>query len=216
MNDSISDNVKERVITAVLSSSRTARGISDTSSSKEKQKLVAPPEILTTMSRRNISDLIDLFTYMANDASKISSEKIYSTLVTAAGLVNKEMGNTHSSIWRTWPGVNPEQCSTENIQQTLEHEFSPWLTQEIKQLSIETVKDVAAQVEIRLNGQIRPFVDGCGRISRSLSGALLAAYRLVPPTMSTLSGNVEYYKDFKAPWEHWTAWFKNNITPWRI
>jgi hypothetical protein len=212
MNDVIPNNLKERVITAILSSSRTARGISDTSSSKEKQKLAASPAVLTAMSRRNISELLDLFTSLMKDSSKISSERIYSSLITAAGLVNKEMGNAHSSIWRTWPGKNSSHYRPEDIQYALKHQFSPWLAMELGQLSKDTVREVAAQVEIRFNGEIRPFVDGCGRISRSLSGALLATYELVPPTMGSISGDQEYYKDFKDPWERWRTWFKNNIT----
>jgi hypothetical protein len=30
--------------------------------------------------------------------------------------------------------------------------------------------------------------------------------------MGSISGDQEYYKDFKDPWERWRTWFKNNIT----
>lgn len=200
-----------QTIKAILSSSRTAQGVSDTQSSPDKQKLLQSSSRLSIESENNVQALLTLFCNLIESRRTVTSSQIFATLCNAARIVNKNMGDQHNDIWRTWKGKYPEHLPPENIVASLKNDFSPWLQHALMNLSPENALCIAPDTEIKLNGEIRPFVDGCGRISRTLAAAILMQHRFITPYCNSNGGDQEYYKDFRPPWTNWKTWYESKV-----
>jgi hypothetical protein len=172
--------------------SRTHHGHSDTGSSELKHPLLLSGQALLQQIERNEIDVHKFVYGQSSAAEPQSSNAVRDILFQIADLTNR--GTLPSGRLRTWeiganqasltggPAISgPEaKVSPQRIEAALSA-FCDTLWRRWPELPVDPVP-VAAWSDWQLNGgEIHPFYDGCGRISRSFAASLLVRARCLLP-----------------------------------
>ncbi len=194
----------ERNLANLAVMSRTRRGVSDTSSSADKPKLVTEGEELAERTERNhVAALEFAWRHRADDFS--DPRRVEAFVLTVADQIGDGLLQPGQSRWRTWetsyPSTHPDDLDSD--MRTFYAEFARRLSD-----SEDDPLRTAAWVEQEVDGRIHPFADGCGRTAKTLSAFVLArAGRELPRYRS----REEYYgriNENPDDWyEHYTTYF---------
>lgn len=192
------------VLQALWGLSRTLGGVSDTSSAQEKPKLAeSEGESLARKTRENLEQALE-FLWENRGRTFASPEEVRAFVDALAAKVSAGFLQPGQSFYRTWK-TKFRQTSPEAIEQEYQN-FCAWLYEALKS-GLDPVATVAtaALVEKRLDGEIHPFADGCGRTAK-----LLASFVLLRAGLSPVSyrSRKEYYERINASDEKWIRYYR--------
>jgi hypothetical protein len=200
------DTILAVSVPRALALSRSGGGISDTSVSTKKPKLAFEGAELATQVSENFSRAIWL-SMMFLEQEAPTPEAIDRFLVSALAAVNHAIASDRHVKFRSWHSQVPTHPAPSNLpyryaQMTVEFSelFTSWRSQP---------EAVAALVEQKLNGEVHPFSDGCGRVSRALACAILARAGKSYPLFSSPD---EYLQGINASRHEWIALYSCRIT----
>lgn len=163
------------VLEAVNRLSRTTHGVSDTSSATEKPTLlVGEGKILIERTSMNLQRAMEYLWDNSSISFKSSSE-VMDFINFLAMTVSEGLLQAGQSLYRTWMtpfGQTPPPEIAADYQN-----FCEWF---FLTLDHDDPIATAAIVEKRLNGEIHPFADGCGRTSMLLAAFVLLRHHLDP------------------------------------
>lgn len=189
----------ESVLQALAGLSRTLGGVSDTSSSAEKSKLSAEGEALASRTQENLQRALE-FLWKNRERRFASTTEVREFVDTVARQVSAGLLQPGQLLYRTWE-TKFRQTAPEAIEQEYQN-FCAWLCETLE--SGEPVA-TAALVEKRLDGEIHPFADGCGRTAK-----ILAAWVLLRAGLSPVAhrSRKEYYERINASDEEWIRYYR--------
>jgi len=157
----------ESVLQALAGLSRTLGGVSDISSAAEKPKLSAEGEALAARTRENLQQALE-FLWENRERGFASATEVREFVDEVARKVSAGLLQPGQSLYRTWE-TKFRQTAPEAIEQEYQN-FCEWFFEALK--SGDPVA-TAALVEKRLDGEIHPFADGCGRTAKILAAFVL-------------------------------------------
>jgi len=180
--------------------SRTFGGESNTDVSQDKLPLLISGEALKDRVAENFFNAAAFAhsCFLAGIKSPAEMERVIflTTLHANRGLVDESLG-----FFRSWPG-HEGQPAPDNLPQAFS-EFASTLLEKLSQ-SADKV-EVAAWIEHTFNAQIHPLSDGCGRVSKALSTAVLA---LEGKPFPAFANRDEYFSSLLRPLEEFTAIYR--------
>ncbi len=189
----------QSVLQALAGLSRTLGGVSDTSSAAEKPKLADEGEALARRTRENLEQALE-FLWENRERRFASPAEARQFVDALAEKVSAGLLQPGQPLYRTWE-TKFRQTPVAKIEAAYSS-FCEWLFGALA--DADAVK-IAALVEKRLDGEIHPFADGCGRTSK-----LLAAFVLLragfPPVMHR--SRKEYYERISASDEEWICYYR--------
>ncbi len=191
----------ENVISNIQSLSRTLKGISDTSSSAEKPKLEI--EEGDALAEKTFCNLQHALEYLWENRRKIfkSPDEMREFIDNLATIVSEGLLKEGQSLYRTWETkfgqTKPEDIETEY------QKFCEWL---FKTIESSDAVETAALIEKRLDGEIHPFADGCGRTAKLLSAFILMRHGSLLPKYKDRK---EYYKEINKNDDEWIAYYES-------
>ena len=166
--------------------SRTRSGKSDTSSSKDKQPLKLSGDRLAAKSVANEGNVHKYLASLEGAPDPGSPADVKAMLFKIADLTNDGLLPDGSGRFRKWDVSNAGVSKTapkdipKGVDDFCRQVYSRW--SEVKKDPIP----LAAFAEWELNGgKLHPFYDGCGRISRNFSAAVLSRGGKPPPSYDT-------------------------------
>lgn len=196
------DKEKEQWIENVLQSlaglSRTLGGVSDTSSSAEKPKLSAEGEALAYRTKENLRLALE-FLWENRERQFTSDAEVREFVDEVARQVSAGLLQPGQSLYRTWE-TKFRQTAPEAIEQEYQN-FNKWL---YEALASGDPVATAALVEKRLDGEIHPFADGCGRTAKVLAAFVLLRAGLPPVAHRSRK---EYYERINESDEDWIHYY---------
>lgn len=199
------DEAKRRFIEAAISNlertSRTKLGVSDTSSSTEKPELKASGDELADRATENFRHAIERL-YDERGRELHSPEEVRALIEEVAQTVSDGFLKEGQGLWRTWATKFSNQTPPERIPEEME-QFVSKLTEHLSNPEDDAVA-TAAFIEKRLDGEIHPFVDGCGRTAKALSAFVLA--RAGKP-LPTYRSREEYYREVYGTDGEWERYY---------
>jgi hypothetical protein len=192
----------ESVLETVNSLSRTTKGISDTSSATEKPKLaVKEGEHLIDSASRNLMRAMD-YLWSNRSICFTSSEDVQDFIDYLATIVSDGLLQQGQSLYRTWDTPYGQTHPSEIMEQY--SKFCEWF---LTALNTGDPVATAAIVEKRLNGEIHPFSDGCGRTSMLLAAFVLLRHNINPVVYPSRK---EYFKRIgKSSDEDWIMYYRS-------
>lgn len=150
--------------------SRSRRGIADTSSSQAKSLLENGDE-LARLSSSNEAAAAAYVWRRAVSGDAVSASDLMNELMSIAGLVNRDI-TPPGKVFREWQPPVGQRCAASDVPGFLIR-LAERVASQLPSANEDPV-GLAAEVEWRLNGgDIHPFFDGCGRISRLFSSRIL-------------------------------------------
>jgi len=194
--------------------SRTAKGVSASSSSEKPSLLVTEGAELAARVKENFGHAAaKAYSTSMND---LCDEHGLRSFVDSIAIQMSSGLLKGSSIYRTWvQGKYPIQSETTPPQKVepkdLEREYAEFvrtLAIKLDTLSVRVVVEVAAWVERDLNWRIHPFADGCGRVS-VLLGAWVLHQASIPPAL--IRDRTEYYTAMNASEEKWITYYSDSV-----
>lgn len=194
---------KESVLRALAGQSRTLSGISDTTSAKDKPKLaVAEGRGLVEKSTQNLEEAICFL--FGNRYKKFSSpEDVFNFINTLVATVSDGLLVEGQSLFRTWE-TKFNQTPVIRIEIELK-KFCQWFFEMVD--SGDVIVTVAL-VEKRLDGEIHPFADGCGRTAKLLAMFVLLRHGIFPPAYVPRD---EYYRNIHLVTWAWIKFYKSMV-----
>ena len=190
----------EAVLSALASMSRTFNGVSDTTSAAEKPKLaVEEGDTLKAKSSQNLGHALE-YLWTNRLTSFASPANVREFIDTLATIVSDGLLQQGQAFYRTWATkfghTLPEDIEAEY------HNFCEWF---LGAVDSDDPVAVAALVEKRLDGEIHPFADGCGRTAK-----LLAAFVLLRAGLSPVNhrSRKEYYERINGTDEEWIRYYR--------
>ncbi|OPY38425.1 MAG: Fic/DOC family protein [Methanoregula sp. PtaU1.Bin051] len=192
----------ERVLKTVSSFSRTIHGISDTSSATEKPKLtVKEGKQLIDRTSRNLLQAIE-YLWVNRSISFITSLEVQDFIDSLAMIISDGLLQQGQSLYRTWDTQYGQTHPSEISEQY--HEFCKWF---LSTMDSHDPAATAAIVEKRLNGEIHPFSDGCGRTSMLLAAFVLLRHDINP---AVYHSRKEYFELIgKSNDEEWIRYYRS-------
>lgn len=193
---------KESVLRALEGQSRTLSGISDTTSAKGKPKLaVAEGKDLAEKSAKNLEKAIDFL--LENRYKKFASpEDVLDFINTLAATVSDGLLPEGQPLFRTWE-TKFDQAPVIRIEIEFK-KFCQWFFMVGK----EDALSVAALVEKKLDGEIHPFADGCGRTAKLLAMFVLLRSGISPPAYVSRD---EYYHNIRLVNWTWVKFYRSMV-----
>ncbi|MDO8623943.1 MAG: Fic family protein [bacterium] len=195
---------KQQWIDSVLASltgmSRTIGGVSDTTSSADKPKLGVEREALASRSEGNLRHMLDDL-WVCRDYRFISAAEVREFVDGIAEDVNTGLLSRGQSLYRTWEtkfGQTPVAA--------IEAEYSEFCGRLFAGFSEDDSVRVAAIVEKKLDGEIHPFADGCGRTAKVLAAFVLLRDNRTPPRYGS---RTEYYGKINTEWREWFSYYRS-------
>lgn len=154
----------------LASTSRTAQGINDTSSSADKPELKVQGDKLAEKTEANVKDTLQ-YVWDNRDMAVNSPKDIEKLVTTINAKVNDGLLQKGQSPFRTW-ATNYPTVPPEGIQSAMQG-FYREMYSRVSDPTSDPVAN-AAWAEQRINGTIHPFADGVGRSSKAISGWVLS------------------------------------------
>ena len=189
----------ERIIEAALKNvartSRTSRGVSDTTSSADKPKLSAEGAALAELAQANFVEALSWA--LAQDAS--SPAELYELVEGVATRVSRGLLQPGQGIWRTWETEFGQTAPAELLDA-----MSGFAANLAAVLRVWHPVETAAWVKWALDFNIHPFADGCGRSSDIMSLWVLRNQDLLPEYPS----REEIYAHAAKPLHEWQAFYR--------
>jgi len=149
--------------------SRTFDGESNTDISQDKPPLLVSGEDLKNKVAENFINAA-AFAHSSLKAGVTSSADMQRVIYITTFHANRGLVDHAAGFFRSWPGHSGQPAPPE-----LPQAFSDFSRTLFEKLSQGTDKiEVAAWIEHTFNAQIHPLSDGCGRVSKALSTAVLA------------------------------------------
>lgn len=185
--------------------SRTAKGISDISSSAEKPKLAEEGELLKEKTRENFEKAVQ-FVWQEKYHYFDNPKELRSFIEQIAGIINEGLLKKGQGLFRTWRTKLEHQTPPENI----EKDFDNFVVELYNKIHMPHADghSIAAFIEQQIDSRIHPFSDGCGRIAKVLSAWILARYHLPLPKWTTRD---EYYENIEKDFSTWEKYFKDHV-----
>jgi Fic family protein len=193
---------KESVLRALAGQSRTLSGISDTTSAKSKPKLaVAEGQDLAEKSAENLEEAICFL--FRNRYKKFSSpEDVLEFISMLAVIVSDGLLPEGQPLFRTWE-TKFDQTPVIRIEIEFK-KFCQWFFKAVDSDAVVT----AALVEKRLDGEIHPFADGCGRTAKLLAMFVLLRRGIFPPAYVLRD---EYYRNIRLANWTWVKFYRSMV-----
>lgn len=190
----------ESVLQTLAGLSRTLKGFSDTSSAAEKPKLrVEEGSNLTDSASQNLQCALE-FLWENRKQRFASATEVRQFVDAVARQVSEGLLQVGQPLYRTWE-TNFRQTAPENVEQEYQS-FCRWLFGALESGDpIET----AAIIEKRLDGEIHPFADGCGRTAKILAAFVLLRAGCPPVRYRSRK---EYYKQINASDKEWVRYYR--------
>ncbi len=182
--------------------SRTKKGISDTSSSESKPKLDTEGDDLALRSENNFKEALRLI-WGKRDDSFESPAQLGDFVEEIASCISQGLLKEGQSQWRTWE-TKFGQTSPQLIKKEMADFYKEFLAQ-LNNPQTDPIK-LAAWVEKRVDGEIHPFADGCGRTSKILSSFVLLRFGQKLPKYR---GREEYYKNINSSMDNWVEYYRS-------
>jgi CRISPR-associated protein Csx3 len=195
----------KKLIENLDKTSRTAKGISDTSSSDQKTELLVSGDKLKEKVRENFEKAIE-FIWKEKYRTFSSEAELRKFVETAAAGISEGLLQKNQELFRTWETKLKHQTKPEDI----EKDFKSFISELFKRLHSPHADGhkIAAFVEQRLDSRIHPFADGCGRTAKVISAWIMARYHLSFPEWTSRD---EYYKNIEKDLQEWEKYYQAHI-----
>jgi hypothetical protein len=194
----------EQALETVGGISRTFKGRSDTSVSKEKVPLRLKDQDLIDKVRENFASAV---TYLLQHRGQVPFSAadvagVHEAIVSRCndGLLAEGVGR-----YRSWDGAKG-MVKPEEIKPELERFFEEFVRR-VHDPSCDAV-ELAAWVEQRYNTVVHPLSDGCGRVSKAWAAGILIAWGLPYPVFNSRE---EYFDHVLKPFDQWLEFFRARI-----
>lgn len=197
----------EHFIEVIGRISRTCRGISDTSTSCDKEKLLFEGEELVKLSINNLR--VSLRDLLSGEEPVLNSPAQVLRLIEGlAKKINHGLVELDRPIYRSWETGISIHVLLENLEKAVYifcEEFAERFTKlRDKAQSIA----FAAWIEKSFNTELHPLADGCGRVSKLLAAFILARAGLNYPNFQSRQ---EYFENIVKPLSLWRAFYAGKI-----
>lgn len=195
----------DHAICSFKCSSRTFQGIGSNETSQQKLEILSQGPELVDQACQNFRRGVQYFYDSLAFGVFHKSDRGVSILSAAPTIFNYGIIQLEQGPFRTWEtpyGHVPPECITAELAA-----FSRVFTQLLMNPSVPPIP-VAAWIEHDLNGRIHPYSDGCGRISRGLSTALLALHEIPRPVFRSRDEQIDA---FRQPFEVWLSLYASRI-----
>lgn len=196
------------MITNLRSTSRTADGISDTSSSKEKPSLQTEGSKLKDKATENFKKVIN--SIWQNRYIKLDSlQELREFIENIATQISDGLLQNGQSLFRTWQTKYEHQTSPENI----EREFQKFIETLFKNMHQEHPDPIAlaAWAEQEIDSHIHPFADGCGRTSKAVSSWILSRYHMPLPNWESRKNYYSHIDFGDNTLSSWTNYYRSRV-----
>lgn len=190
----------EHALAALQPISRTFQGISDTSTSGQKMKLALEGDSLKAKIAENFRNALR-FLLACRDLEIKDVEDVRRLFDVTVNTLNDGLVQHEQGRWRTWNTNIPGHSKPEQIDTAMESFYAEFQRRFNDQDS--NAIEFAAWVEKRLNAEIHPLSDGCGRVSKALATFILARDGYLYPTHKSRD---EYYSKINLPLREWGAY----------
>ena len=168
-----------QALTNLAATSRTKKGVSDTSSSADKPALATQGAALADRATENVSNALE--TVWADRSRSFSSPIEMKQWVDGlAAQVSEGLLQAGQPLYRTWATKFAMQTAPDEIEQ----EMQAFCAELLAQLDSDPIA-TAAWVEHELDTRIHPFADGCGRTTKLVSAWVLARHDFPLPAFDT-------------------------------
>lgn len=186
----------------LAATSRTAKGINDVSAGGGKKPKLAVGEGagLAKKTGQNFREALRI-AWDALDRPMVTEESVRQFVEQVAGMVSRGLLKPGEGLWRTW-GTR-DNIPPEEIGKAMKG-FVSELHARLNNPRLDPM-ETAAWVEQRLDGQIHPFSDGCGRTTKIISAFVLARARHPLPRYRDRES---YYQTINQSPEAWLRYYR--------
>lgn len=191
----------------VESTSRTSKGVSDTSVSENKNAPLVDGEKLEEIVSKNTEQIALYIWDHKNDAFS-SVDDIKKLVINIIQIVNNRLSDDPTKF-RSWNVEYGRKVPVSNLSEEMES-FYRNLLLKIKEVDRGELKPFALArfIEIEIDGNIHPFADGCGRISKSLASFFLARYNSSLPRYKSRD---DYYNAMNQGEDVFIDYYRNSF-----
>lgn len=192
---------EEKALEGIQKTSRTAKGVSDTSSSADKQKLaVEEGDKLAAKTAENVRGALRM-AWNARDREFKSADEVHEFTEGLARQVSSGLLPAGQGLYRTWETPN-DQTSPGEVK-VATRKFSEQLYEKLDEDPVAT----AAWAEKQM-AKIHPWADGVGRTTKVLGAFVLARGGLKPATYPDMK---TYYAEIKKSPESWEKFYRTMV-----
>lgn len=183
--------------------SRTFKGISDTSSSELKEKLLLEGDALKEKVAENFrSAILGLAERIPLQLNCV--EDVRNLVLQIWRSLNDGLVPEGRSPWRSWETGVPAHPHPDEIQAGLD-KFAEDLIARYNTPDRDSLA-FAAWIEQSFNGKLHPMSDGCGRCSRALATLVLLESGLPLPSYKNRE---EFFEKINLPFEEWLTYYSS-------
>lgn len=194
---------EEKALAGIQGMSRTAKGVSDTSTSTDKQKLkVEEGEKLAAKTSENVKGALRM-AFNAKDEEFVDADEVHRFTEGLARKVSEDLLPEGQGLYRTWETPNKQTTPSKIKAET--REFTSQLYEKLK--AKEDPIQTAAWAE-RQMANIHPWADGVGRTTKVLSAFILARGGAGLPKYPS---SKSYYSEIKKSPESWEKFYRSMI-----
>ena len=186
------------VLKSISSMSRTVKGISDISSSAEKPKLEKEGDALKNRTSQNLKLTLE-YLWENQERTFNSPAEMWEFIDTVATMISDGLLQEGQSLWRTW-----ETKFRQTKPQKIEAEYKKFCQWLFEVIDVGDAIETAALIEKRLDGEVHPFADGCGRTAKVMATFVLLRRGLAPVVYRTRS---EYYEKINKSDPKWITYY---------
>lgn len=191
------EGFKAQALVNLSKSSRTSSGVSDTSSSPDKQKLKMEGDALAERTRVNTEAALEKV-WAAKDQN-FTAAQAQSFIEGLGRTVND--GLAHGSLYRTHETKFQRQTQVKDVRR----ETREFAAEYAKRLDDPDPVATAAWVEYEFDGRIHPLADGVGRTTKMLSAMVLARHGHPLPKYQDRKS---YYEHINKPLADFTQYYR--------
>jgi len=199
------ETIVSHALAVIQPISRTFCGISDTSTSDQKQALLYEgPELATLVSRNFTSVLTRLLE--SNELNLPTETEVEQFFVSLVGALNYGLTRSGQGMWRSWETGIKGQSSPDEI----DHHMRIFYREFAEKFNYAHHDPIAfaAWNEKRLNAEIHPLADGCGRTSKALAVLILGRANLLYPRHQSRE---VYFERINLPLDQWTSYYRGEV-----
>ncbi len=173
------DKAIDHALAVLRNVSRTFKGESNVESSEDKQPLLVVGKELVDIASRNFKIAVTLL-LAVDDASLKDSSSVAQLFGVVGVKLNADLFQRGRGFWRTWElpfkGVVP----LRSMKTAFREEFCQGYLTRLHDSTQDPV-EFAVWSERTINARLHPLSDGCGKISKAFSTAILARAGLLYP-----------------------------------
>ena len=195
----------DQFVNIVKITSRTAKGISDTSVSQQKEKTLIEGEDLVDQVNINTHDVAEYLWNLRNVEIN-TVDDLKNILKVSAKKINNQIG---MFALRTWEVKYGRKVNPEDLPQEMENFYQQYFDK-LKQVQNNELSahELASWIEWSVDTDLHPFVDGCGRISKAWSGLVISMTGQRQPTHESRE---EYYKAINGDADQFKQYYLEHV-----